>query len=86
MKTVQITKEVKQKLDKFSGDKSINNAMKELLKDAETHTPQKPSKIEYVNIHMDNDLLIKLKNCKKSTKESHSITISRLIDEYNERH
>ena len=82
MKTIQLRKETKVRLDIFAKHKSINKAMRELLESAETVDTVPKPKTEYANIHIDDDLWIKLKNCKKHDGESHSDVIERLLDEF----
>lgn len=82
MKTIGINPKTKEKLTEFADGLSINKAMRKLLESAEPSETysQKPS---YVNIGIDDDLFDKLKKCKKYSSESHSVTIERLLDEFN---
>jgi predicted CopG family antitoxin len=82
MKTIQIRKGVKRRLDTFADGKSINKAMRELLSDVDTVEPVQCSRrADSINIHMDDDLLVKLRNCKRYSHESHSEVISRLLSD-----
>lgn len=83
MKSVTLRKDVKDKLDVFADGLSVNKAVRKLLENADTY--DKADAVvsqEYYNIKIDDDLLIKLKNCKLVNSESHSDTINRLLDEY----
>ena len=84
MKTIKIRLDVKRKLDEFSEGKSINKTMRALLEDAETY--EHPNyELKFININMDDDLLVKLKKCKLTPSESHSDTIERLLNEKMEK-
>lgn len=84
MKSVTLRQEVKDKLDEFADGKSTNKAIRELLESADEFEPttDKDKRKKYYNIKIDDDLLDKLKKCKKYTNESHSDVIERLLDEF----
>ena len=82
MSTIQIRKKTKKRLDAFADGRSINKAMRELLKDAEVVDEMKICKFEFANIRIDDDLHQKLKKCKKHSKESYSDVIERLLDSH----
>lgn len=83
MKTVQIKKQVKDDLDKYAKSKelSINKAMRLLLSDADVVDDVVERKTEYANIHIDDDLYLKLKQCKLYSNETHSATVERLLSQ-----
>lgn len=83
MKTIKIHTEVKKRLDKARDGKSVNKFMRILLEDAEEYNVDISKPVDVININMDDELLDKLKRCKKSSSESHSETISRLLDSYD---
>ena len=80
LKTIQIRKETKDRLDAIADGKSYNKLMRELLKDVEVNDDIVQCNYEYSNIHIDEDLLDKLRKCKMHSKESHSDVIERLLD------
>ena len=74
---------MKDKLDVFADGKSTNKAIRELLEPIDEFEPIiEQGKQKYYIIKIDDDLLDKLKRCKKYTNESHSDTIERLLDEF----
>jgi len=82
MKTIKIHTRVKKRLDEVSEGQSINKFMRVLLKDAEEFNVNIDKPVDTININMDDELLEKLKRCKLYPGESHSETISRLLDNY----
>ena len=78
--------DVKNKLDGFADGLSTNKAIRKLLADVPDvdAVEYKSKKKEYYNIKVDDDLLDKLKRCKQYSNESHSDTIARLLDEYQD--
>ena len=85
MKSVTLKQTVKDKLDKFANGKSTNKAIRELLESADEFEPtiELNKRQKCYNIKIDDDLLDKLKRCKKYTNESHSDVIERLLDEFH---
>ena len=81
MRTVQIRKDIKDRLDEVKGSQSTNSFFSELLADVViVDELPKREKVQYANIHISDDVLQKLKSCKLSESESYSDVVSRLLD------
>lgn len=88
MKTITLRQEVKNELDKYADGRSVNKAVRMLLENAEEQEimGRCDKKGKFYNIKVDDDLLDKLKRCKKYSNESHSDTIKRLLSECQSKH
>ncbi len=79
MKSVKLRKEVKGRLNSFGEGLSTNKAMRLLLEDADTNVEIPKKEKEYYVIKIDDDLLVKLNECKGHPTESLSDVVSRLL-------
>lgn len=83
MKTLTLELKTKRKLDTFADGLSNNKAIRKLLDNASVVDTVECKK-EYYNVKVDDDLLDKIKKCKRYSNESHSDVIDRLLDEYQD--
>ena len=79
MKSVRLRKEVKDRLDGFGDGLSTNKALRLLLEDADTNVGVLKREQEYYVIKIDDDLLVRLNECKGYPTESLSDVVSRLL-------
>lgn len=81
MKTISIKLKTKEKLDQYRSidGLSYNKAVRKLLESADSIDEVIECKPQYYNLKIDDDLLVKLNNCRLYSNESHSDILSRLL-------
>ena len=79
MKTIKITRRVREMIDDFSEDETVNDSINRLLDLFEPSVQVYESGKESTNIALDEATLERLKQYKLTTSENHSDTILRLL-------